>query len=322
MSLITEKTISDALLAHYAQDGTTLTNLLKITAPDGAVLGLTKLDIDLPYDDGAGEVVYSSTVGMDSYPMQVSSGMDVDNSEALILFADSGYFSARSLEAGVLDYGSYIVYRVNFLDTSLGHEVLDVGTVGVIKNIDGLSGRLELRSLQQALKQNYGRLYSRTCRARFGSGGGGTCVQFGDCGIDAEALWQNFAVLSFEAGDQVFTADSAPAIMGPGGTSLPYSPGLCMWLTGENAGWTSEIEALNGAEITLRYPTRYPIADGDTFKARPDCDKRWETCRDDYANQLRFRGEPKIPLGDEGSQSVPSFGGAFSASDTLLPEPP
>jgi uncharacterized phage protein (TIGR02218 family) len=317
---VTKKTLGSALLAHYQGDRTTLCNLLRISAPDGAVLGITSLDADVTYDDGAGAVVYSAAVGMNSYPMDQSAGTEIDNSEALLLFAESGHFSPRAMESGSLDFGWYVVYRVNFRDLTMGHDILDVGTVGIVRNVDGLAGRIELRSLQQLLKQNYGRLYSRTCRAVFGSGGGGTCVEFEQCGFDAESLWQSHSVATVGAEiDRIFTANAAPAVNGPNG-ALTFAPGLVKWTSGANAGWISEIEAIDGADITLRFPTRYTIAASDEFDTRPDCDKLWSTCGDDYDNRPRFRGEPWIPVGDESSQSVPNFSGTWTPTQTLEPE--
>lgn len=313
------KTLPAALLAHYQQTGTTLCNLLKLTTRDGSVLGITTLNEAVTYNDGTGSTTYSSIIGMDSYAFEKSASVEVDNSEAMMLLADSGPFSATSIDAGALDYAEYVVLRVNWADLSMGHEVVDYGTVGIAKKVDGVSGVIELRSLQQQLKQNYGQLYSITCRARFGSGGGGTCVRVGECGFDAESLWQNHSVSSVGAeSDRVFTADSEPAVNGPNG-ALSFAPGVVQWLTGSNAGAQSEIESIDGATITLRFGTPYAITDTDTFKTRPDCDKTWETCRDDYDNQLRFRGEPKIPIADEASQVTPSYSGARS-SQGVLPE--
>jgi len=314
------KSISIALLDHYQQPVTTKCNLLKITARDGTVLGLTSLDRSVTYNDGAGDVVYNSPIGIDTFAMESSADLSVDNTEVEILLADSDEFSDEQINAGVLDYGKYIVYRINWADVSQGREILDFGTIGIVKNVNGLAGVIELRSTFQQLKQTYGNLYSITCRAEFGSGGGGACVGFGECGFDAESLWQNHSVASVGAEtDRIFTADTTPAVSGPNG-ALSFAPGLVRWLTGDNAGLTSEIESTSGAEITLRFGTPYAIQASDTFKTRPDCDKTWETCRDDYANQLNFRGEPKIPLADESSQATPNFSGTWAG--TATPAPP
>lgn len=318
----TAKSLSTALLATYGKRTTALTFLLKITASDGTVLGITSAEESIAYNDGAGSVTYNAPIGFDPDAFEASAGLEVDNTEAGFLLADSGAFSDAQIDAGVLDYGSYIVYRVNRNDLTEGHEIVDRGTIGIAKRVNGVAAVIELRSLSQQLKQTYGELYSLTCRAKFGSGGGGTCVSRGQCGFDAESLWQNHSVASVGSEtDRIFTANSAPAVNGPNG-ALSFAPGVVRWLTGDNAGKTSEIESIDGATITLRFGTPYAIQASDTFKTRPDCDKTWETCRDDYDNQNNFRGEPKIPLTDEGSQATPNYSGIWSPSDTLEPETP
>lgn len=315
------KAIPIALQAHFDLFGTSTCRLLKIIARDGSVLGLTSLDVDVWYDDGAGLVVYKAPIGFGDVALDKSANLEVDNTEAKVLLADAGPFTSQAIAAGVLDYGNYYVYRVNWDGlVATEHEQVHSGTIGIIKNVDGVSGVIELRGLPQTLKQNYIELYSLTCRAKFGSGGGGTCVARGQCGFDAESLWQEHTVASVgEEIDRILTLDSPPSVSGPGG-DLPFVPGLLQWLTGDNAGLTSEIEGVDGAEITLRFGTNYTIEAGDTCKLRPDCDKTWETCRDLFENQLNFRGEPFIPVSDERSQSVPNLSGANSASDYVLPD--
>ena len=157
------------------------------------------------------------------------------------------------------------------------------------------------------LKQNIVEVYSLSCRARFGGGSYGDTIFM--CGFDATTLWQNHSVDSIGTEvDREFTADSIPAVNGPNGP-LEFVPGLIEWLTGANAGDTSETDIITGADIELRIGTHFDIEVGDTFKIRPDCDKSMEQCRDDYDNFLNFRGEPLIPIGDEGSGQTP--GGTY-----------
>jgi uncharacterized phage protein (TIGR02218 family) len=317
----TIKIIQSDLFTHYQRHSTTKCRLLKITGRDGSVVGVTSLDRSIRYDDGEGEVLYRAPIGFGEVALETAANLEVGNSEAKVLLVNAGPFTAQSIEAGILDYGSYVIYQVNWEDLTSGrHEIVHTGTIGIIKNVDGVSGVIELRGLPQTLKQNYIELYSLTCRAKFGSGGGGTCVARGQCGFDAESLWQEHTVASVgEEIDRILTLDSPPSVSGPGG-DLPFVPGLLQWLTGDNAGLTSEIEGVDGAEITLRFGTNYTIEAGDTCKLRPDCDKTWETCRDLFENQLNFRGEPFIPVSDERSQSVPNVSGVNSASDYVLPD--
>jgi uncharacterized phage protein (TIGR02218 family) len=298
-------TIPTALQTHLNQDGTTLCFLLKIEARDGTVLGVTSLDQDVAYDDGAGSVTYQAAIGVDQSAIESSSDLEVDNSEATMLLADSGTFTREKIEAGVLDYARFVIYRINWADTSNGHRIVQSGVTGIAKNADGLAGVIELRSLSQILKQNFITLYSRTCRNVFGSGGGGSCSGAFECGFDAVSLWQSHSVDTVGSEtDRIFEADSTPSVSGPNG-ALAFVPGLIEWLTGDNAGGFSEVEAHSGTTITLRFGTEYTIQSGDTFRIRPDCDKAKRTCIDDYDNFVNFNGESEIPLGDESSNQTP-----------------
>jgi uncharacterized phage protein (TIGR02218 family) len=295
--------IPAALQTQLDGTGTTLCYLLKITGTDGTSFGVTSLDVDVDYDDGFGEITYSAPIGMDQSALETSSDLKVDNSEALVILADTGPVTPEKIEAGVLDYAKFIVYRVNWKSLVSGeHYIAQTGTTGAVKNRDGLAGVIELRSLSQNLKQTYGKLYSITCRAVFGS----TTPTYEACNFNAESLWDAGEVdtVGTET-DREFTGLLAPDATGPNG-ALEFAPGLVEWLTGDNAGDTSEIEEISGAVFTLRFPTWRTIVSGDTYQARPDCAKRFtEDCIGAYDNYLNFRGEPLIPLADESSQVSP-----------------
>lgn len=293
------RTIPAALQSHIDGAATTLCFLLKITARDGSVLGVTSHDQAVTYDDGAGEITYSAVIGVDTVEAETTAGLEVDNSEATLLLVESGEITAEKIEAGMLDYGRFVVYRVNYKDLSQGHYIPPggVGYTGIAKSVDGLKAVIELRGLPQWLKQNYGDVYSVTCRAKFGGP---------ECKFNAASLWQNHSITAVDAvePDRIFTANAAPSVSGPNG-ALSFVPGLVEWLTGDNAGKTSEVEAVDGAIIYLRFGTEYTIQATDTFKIRPDCDKFKETCRDDFDNLLEFRGEPHINGGNESASQTP-----------------
>jgi uncharacterized phage protein (TIGR02218 family) len=231
--------------------------------------------------------------------------MQVDNSEAVVLLANTGPVTPQMIEAGALDYATFVIYRVNWASlVTREHYIIQSGTTGAVKNRDGLSGVIELRGLPQKLKQTYNELYSITCRAVFGSQAG---AEIYPCNFIADALWSSKSVATVDTvePDRVFTSNTTATATGPNG-ALTFEPGIIRWLTGANANAVSEVETLAGVAITLRFPTWYPIVAADTFKIRPDCGKRFaEDCIAKYANYLNFRGEPLIPLGDESSQSAP-----------------
>ena len=298
---------SSLLQAHLDGSGTTLCYLLKITTTNGTVFGITSLDQDVPFNDGEGEIVYSAAIGMDQSAIDYSADLEVDNAEATIILEGTTPFSPEGIETGQLDYSEYVLYRVNWANTADGPIEVSAGTLGAVKAQDGIRGVIELRGLSQTLKQNIVEVYSLTCRARFGGGSYGDTIF--KCNFDATTLWGNYTVDSLGAEvNREFTATVAPTVNGPNGP-LDFVPGLVEWLTGANTGLTFETIEVIDADITLRVGLPFNIQVGDTFKIRPDCDKSWEQCRDDYENILNFRGEPRIPVGDEGSGQTP--GGTY-----------
>lgn len=69
------------------------------------------------------------------------------------------------------------------------------------------------------------------------------------------------------------------------------------WLTGANAGTSTEMKAYNSGNstVTTWLGLHYPVQIGDTFLYYPGCDKRRETCFQKFGNILNFRGEPDVP---------------------------
>lgn len=298
------RNIPAALQTHMDQVGTTLAFLLKIVAKDGTTITVTSLDQDIEYDDGSGLKTYQAAHGMEASAVDMSGVLDVDNSEAKILTVDSSDFTDESINAGVLDFADFWVYRVNFEDLTQGHYIVMRGLTGAVRSMDGLAGVVELRGLSQALKQSAGvGLYSVTCRAVFGSTTGRDT-----CNFDATTLWSSDTVLSVDSQepDRIFTATTTPAATGPNGPVTSFVPGVVKWTSGPNAGATHEIEDVTGDVITLRFPTYAPISPTDGYDVRPDCGKRYiEDCHDEWANTINFRGEPYVQTSDEAAQVTP-----------------
>lgn len=295
------KTIPAPLQAHYDSGQTTLCYLLKIVPLQGAAFGVTSLDVDVDYDDGGGELTYSAVTGANVSAIESSSTLAVNNAEAMLLIDTD--LTQADINAGVLDYAKFYLYRINWANKSDGHELRQAGRTGQVRAHNELAGIIELRGLAQQLKQNYIDQYSLPCRARFGSALG---EELFPCLFDASTLWQTLGVgaVGTET-DREFTADGTPAATGPNG-ALPFVVATLKFLTGANAGLTVETETVAGAAITLRFPTPYAIEIGDSFQIRPDCEKRFaEDCVALFDNGLNFRGEPWIPLTEEAPGQSP-----------------
>lgn len=292
--------IPSDLAVHLAQPATTTTRLLKISLKDGRVFGLSMCDRDIDYDDGSGSpsgtVTYVATNGFDSSTFAADTGYSVSNAEGYALISDDVEgIEVEDIQAGALDDAEWICYLVNFEDLSMGHVVLDAGDVGEVKTKFGMVWMPELLSYIMRLKQPIGSVWSRTCRAIFGTPANS---QTG-CGIDTTLMWTYGEVDSVGSEtNRVFTGSDLPTIS----EMSEIVPGRVQWLTGKNAGHEYGVEEVDADEVTLDETTGFAIEVGDTYRIRPDCAKRFvEDCIGRYSNGPNFKGEPHIPVGD-GSQ--------------------
>lgn len=294
--------IPPALLAHLQEQATTTCRLLTITLATGQEIGLTTLDQDVTYQG----ITYSALNGYDPSVTATDAGLSVDNGEARALLAlESGGITLEMAMTGQLDDAQWELLLVNWADLSMGHVVLDAGDIGEVAVIDGVICTPELLSFAMRLKQAIGTVWSRRCRATFGSPAAG---QLG-CGVDASTLWVSCTVTGVLADDsgRVF-ADSSHLLDPP-----PF-PGRVHWLTGRNAGpRLHAVEAYSAVSgtVVLFEALPYPIEEGDTYEIRRDCNKSPSHCIG-YGNYINYKGEPYIPVGDGLETMTPSaqvFGG-------------
>lgn len=289
------------LATHLQSVSTTTCRLLKISLKSGTTYGLTNLDRAIAYDDGFGEVEYSATNGYDPSTLSADLGYSVDNAEGYALISDAvPGVTVEMVERGEFDDATWVCYLVNFEDLTAGrHIVLDAGDVGEVRARHGMIWIPELLSYGMRLRQAIGGVWSRTCRAEFGTPADSPT----GCGIDAEALFVNGSVVSVGAEtDRVFTGDNVTG--SPPG--IPPVPGRVVWTYGNNTGREYAVESVSGDVIELTEPTLYPIEAGDEYRIRPDCLKFYQSwCIDIYDNGVNFKGEPLIPVGDAASNQVP-----------------
>ncbi len=285
--------VPPALQTHLDGSSLTTCRLLKFTLKNGDVLGITTLDRDVEYDDGesspSGELTYVASNGFDPSAIVADLGFSVSNAEGYALLSDVvPGVSEEMIRAGEFDDATWVCYLVNFEDLSMGHVIIDAGDVGDIRAKFGTAWMPELLSYVMRLKQPIGSVWSRTCRAEFGS----DAESQTGCGVDVDPLWVSGTVQSVGAEtDREFTGDFLSVI-------TPV-PGRVQFLTGANAAREYAVEDVTGLVVSLVETTAYAIEAGDTYRIRPDCRKRYEEdCIAVWANGPNFKGEPKIPVGD------------------------
>ena len=315
------RTIPIYLEGHIQSGATTLCLLMKVTPvqPGYAPFGVTSLDRDVMYDDGTGELLYSAAVGTDPSALVAASDLSVagGTTKQLMPIFDTP-MSEAALMAGACDYAEFIVYEINYNDLTSGHHIIiQSGTLGATNITDsGLSWTNELRGLTQPLKQSITEKYSLTCRAVFGSTGTSAQSRY-PCNFDISTLWQDGTVTAVgEDSQQSFNATSFTPTYGG-------EPGLVEWLTGANAGRSDEVESFGltddvggpteSVTIGLTFGSSYAIQVGDTFRFRDDCPKTPAACQA-RSNFPNYRGEPSIPVADNGALSVGLIGGSVTTT--------
>ena len=300
--------IPPALQAHLDQPVTTTCLLLLIRLADGREFGLTTLDRDVIYQG----VTYSAARGFDPSIIATDTSLSVDNAEGYALLAgDVPGITIEMVETGQMDNATWQQLVVNWSDLSMGHATIDAGDVGKVTTKDGMVYMPELLSYVMRLRQAIGGVWSRTCRATFGSPANS---QTG-CGVDADALWVSGEVTALDDEPRRVFAGSTT------GMDPAPIPGRVRITSGRNAGSRLyQVEAYSAVSgtIGLLEPLPFPLEVGDGYEIRIDCPKTPDACRA-FNNYLNYKGEPGIPVGDGIEMLTPGadLPGGFSGSEVI-----
>ena len=271
-----------ALLDHLAGEVTTVCHCWRLTRRDGTVLGFTDHDRALMVDGLACE----PATGFSASEARESLGLQVDGSEV-----EGALSSERIAEADIAD-GLYDGARVETLlvnwQAPQDFAVIRTAVIGRLTVADG-GFRAELASLTQSLDQPNGRYFRRSCDAELGDG---------RCRFDLEQA-------GFAGEGTVTAVEAAHAVMVEGLDTFEagwFAHGFLTWTSGEATGRRERViaheERGEGVRLTLWGEGRRAIAAGDAFTIVAGCDKRFETCKAKFANQLNFRGFPHLPGND------------------------
>ncbi|TMV36307.1 DUF2163 domain-containing protein, partial [Thioclava sp. BHET1] len=125
--------------------------------------GFTDHDLDLEFEG----IVFRAGTGMTAAALMQTTGLSVDNSEALGALSDAG-IRAEEILAGRYDGAEVRAWLVNWAEPEA--RILQFrGSFGQIRQEDG-QFRAELRGLTEALNQPQGRVYQAGCGAALGDG--------------------------------------------------------------------------------------------------------------------------------------------------------
>lgn len=276
------RAIPCALQAKLDSGVTTLARCWVVTRRDGVVSGFTDHDGDLVV---AGVTCRAGT-GFNASEATSRFDLSIDGAEISgALAADS--LTEADLAAGRFDAAQVDTWLVDWSDVSL-RVLVSRATLGEVKR-EGEAFSAELRGLADKLSQESGRLYTARCTADLGDT---------RCKIALAAAGLNGA-----GNVSRLLGVSAMVVEGLEGLDEgTFTAGCLTWMSGANSGLAVEIKEhrLAGGEVqlTLWQAMSEVIAIGDAFTITAGCDKRFETCRDRFANSINFRGFPHIPGND------------------------
>lgn len=280
-----------ALRAHLATGLTTLCHAWAVTRADGLVLGFTDHDRDMSFDG----ITFRADTGLAARALQQTTGLAVDNTEALGMLSDAA-ITAADIEAGRYDGAEVRCWRVNWADPAQ-RQLQFRGSIGEMGRA-GAAFTAELRDLTEALNRPMGRIYQKPCAAVLGDT---TCR----VNLTNPAFTLTLPVSAVQD-------HRILRLTGAGNhASGWFRRGLLRVQTGAALGQTCVIKRdsadAGGRRIELWEPLRAALAPGDSVTLTAGCDKRFSTCRDRFANALNFQGFPDLP-GDGWQLAMPGQG--------------
>jgi uncharacterized phage protein (TIGR02218 family) len=267
----------EGLLTHLETGATTVCRAWAIDRADGVQFCFTDHDTDLTFDG----MVFKANSGLTARALQQSTGLSVDNTEALGALSDLAV-TESDLLAGRFDGASLRSWLVNWADT--GERMLQFrGSLGEVTRIAG-AFQAELRGLAEALNQPNGLTFQKACSAVLGDAA---------CGFDLDRPGYSEELAVTEVQDQRLLR--LPALA----ADRWYEKGRLRVLSGSAAGAIGIIKNdridASGRLVELWQQIGGGLSAGDRVRLEAGCDKRAESCRLKFNNFNNFRGFPHIP---------------------------
>ena len=287
--------ISQAFQAHVETGLTSLCRCWAITRADGVQYGFTDHDMALEFEG----LVFKADTGLSAQALQQSTGLSVDNTEAIGALSDAAV-REEDIEAGRLDGAEVRAWMVNWADVDV-RWLQFRGTIGELRRSGG-AFHAELRGLTEALNRPIGRVYQKPCTAVLGDGA---------CGFDMATP----GYAEERAVEQVLQAREFRWQVLAGFEPGWFARGRLVAVSGAAKGLWGAVkqDRFDGGQrvIELWQPLRGGVQPGDIVRLEVGCDKRVESCRLKFNNFLNYQGFPDIP-GEDWVMSVPKQSGTNS----------
>lgn len=271
------------------QQATTLCNVWMITRADGEVFGFTDHDRELLVEG----VVCQASSGLTGSALQGSTGLSVDNTEAMGAL-QSTRISSEDITEGKYDSAAVRVLRYNWADACVVKDLFNA-SIGEISVQDG-AFVAELRGLAEPLNQPVGRVYQPSCDAILGDA---------RCGVNtASPTYRGIGTLiSIEEGRilRVADVDAYPVKWFERGVAQLVENGV---VRASSVIKADKLEA--GARvIELWFATNVEASASVEVRLTAGCNRTAGQCRTKFGNMLNFRGFPTVP-GEDWAMSYPS----------------
>jgi uncharacterized phage protein (TIGR02218 family) len=279
----------EELYQHLGGGITTVCHCWLVKRADGETYGFTDHDRDVTFDGH----VFKAASGLSAGALQQTTGLSVDNSEAVGALSDASV-REEDLADGRFDGAEVQSWLVNWAD--VGARVIEFcGNFGEVTRKAG-AFRVELRGLSERLNQVQGLVYQAGCGAVLGD------VR---CGID-------LGLPAYRTTTVITEIDVLGRIRIDGQTSFAdhwFERGQIEVLSGASAGMSVMVKAdrltAMGRVVDLWHGTGADLAAGDSIRLIAGCDRRAATCRTKFTNFANFRGFPHVP-GEDWLTSYPA----------------
>lgn len=273
------KSIPTAFGLHLGGFQQTLAICWKITRADGDILGFTDHDRDITF----GGLTYDAKTGITRSALHVSNSLSVDNAQIESVL-NSEKISDDDIRANLYDGCTVEIFIVNYTDPTNQNYRIKKGQLGQIQ-LTSPTYTGEFLGLTEKAAITCVDCYSPDCRVQLGST---------RCGY------------SFVT-DQGHVTSIVGSVEFHGTHPLHvdgyYKGGLLTWTSGNNSGYSIEVQDSIGSDIGHSNDDRivtwlempHSVQIGDDYNICVGCDHSFSTCCSKFNNHVNFRGEHLLP---------------------------
>ncbi|MEM7597416.1 MAG: DUF2163 domain-containing protein [Pseudomonadota bacterium] len=267
---------------HISTGNTSICRCWAVVRRDGWTMGFTDHDLNLTFEG----ISFRADTGLTSAALQQTTGLSVDNTEALGALSDAA-ITDDDIEAGRFDGAEVRAWLVNWADVDR-RVLMFRGHIGEVRRQEG-AFEAELRGLTDILNQPTGRIYQKNGNAVLDPENPAFAVEVPIAEIEERRIFRFGGLTSFS--DRWFQF------------------GTLTMLDGEALDLEGSIKRdyfEDGLRvIELWRPIRQPIEPGDRVRLLAGCDNTIEAHQEKFGSLLDFQGFPDIP-GDDWSFTDPS----------------